>query len=215
MQRILLLCSFVIALSNLVAQNVGIGIATPNSKAQLDISSTTRGLLPPRMTTAQRFAITTPPAGLMVYDTDKEEFYHYNSSNWTAILNGTYWSRPITSRNRIANANDSVGIGTVSPTEWLDVDGNIRSRNNLMVDNAVLATGTVIGGSFATGGNIFAGGVATISGITSSSTVILSSEFVSYTVTGGLQTTNLVTVDAWDTYFEDYYDARFNFIIYK
>jgi hypothetical protein len=49
--------------------NVGIGTLTPVSTAALDVSSTTQGFLPPRMTTGQKNAIATPAAGLMVYDT--------------------------------------------------------------------------------------------------------------------------------------------------
>lgn len=48
---------------------VGIGTTTPSAKALLDLTSTTRGFLPPRMTTTQRDAITSVPAGLMIYNT--------------------------------------------------------------------------------------------------------------------------------------------------
>jgi hypothetical protein len=148
----------------LLAQNVGIGTTTPNPKAALDISSTTKGLLVPSMTSAQRLAITAPPNGLMVYDTDKNEFYHYNGTGWKSILNNTYWSRPITSRARIANPTDSVGIGLNSALERLDVNGNIRSRNNLLVDNNITATGSVQGGALITGGNLVVSGTGVVSG---------------------------------------------------
>ncbi len=61
----------------LTAQSVGIGTTTPSASALLDVTSTTKGLLLPRMTTAQRIAIT-GVAGLVVYDTDFKEFYHHN-----------------------------------------------------------------------------------------------------------------------------------------
>jgi hypothetical protein len=67
--------------------NVGIGTSVPNTDALLDINSTTKGVLLPRMTTTQRQAIPTPPNGLMVYDTDKNEFFHYNGVAWRTILN--------------------------------------------------------------------------------------------------------------------------------
>jgi len=146
------------------AQSVGIGTNAPNPKALLDISSTTKGVLLPRMTTSQRFDITTPPNGLVVYDTDKNEFYHHDGLGWKALLNSDYWRRPITSRKRISNLNDSVGINLSGATEWLDVDGNIRSRNNLIVGNSVTAQGNITGGSFSTGGNMLIAGTSLLSG---------------------------------------------------
>jgi hypothetical protein len=50
-------------------QSVGIGTSAPNASAQLDVVSTTKGFLMPRMTSAQRTAIATPATGLMVYET--------------------------------------------------------------------------------------------------------------------------------------------------
>ena len=68
------------------AQNsVGIGTASPNSSAMLDISSTTKGLLAPRMTTVQRTAIASPAAGLLVYDITTNSYWFYNGSAWAAV----------------------------------------------------------------------------------------------------------------------------------
>ncbi|AZA54795.1 hypothetical protein [Chryseobacterium sp. G0201] len=65
------------------AGNIGIGTSTPNPKAILDLSSTTQGFLPPRMTTAQRDQITSPvPPGLMVYNTTDNMMQYYNGSTW-------------------------------------------------------------------------------------------------------------------------------------
>ena len=47
----------------------GVGTISPDASAQLEINSTTKGLLPPRMTTAQRDAITSPAPGLLIYNT--------------------------------------------------------------------------------------------------------------------------------------------------
>ncbi len=156
---------FILFFSISDAQSVGIGTASPNSKAQLEISSTTKGLLVPSMTTTQRFDISSPPNGLLVYDTDKNEFYHYNGSGWTPIINGTYWTRPITNRDRISTT-DSVGIGTSSPTDRLDVNGNIRSRNNVEVAGTTSTNGLLVSG------NTVAAGSALISGLLSSNSGI-------------------------------------------
>ena len=69
-------------------QNVGIGTTTPNNSALLDLTSTTMGMLVPRMTTAQRVAIVSPATGLLVYDTNLQQFWYFNGTVWTAIAGG-------------------------------------------------------------------------------------------------------------------------------
>ena len=62
---------------------VGIGTSTPATSAILDITSTTKGLLLPRMTKTQRDAISSPVAGLAIYQTDNTPgFRVYNGTNW-------------------------------------------------------------------------------------------------------------------------------------
>ena len=70
---------FLILAANTFAQ-VGVGTVTPHASSALEVSSTTQGMLTPRMTTSQRTAIVTPADGLIVYDTDLKSFYHYNST---------------------------------------------------------------------------------------------------------------------------------------
>jgi hypothetical protein len=65
--------------------NVGIGTTSPNASALLDVSSTTKGFLPPRMTNAQMVAIATPAAGLVVYDTTNNKLNVYDGTNWVAV----------------------------------------------------------------------------------------------------------------------------------
>ena len=68
------------------AQSVGIGTTTPNAGAILDLSSTNKGLLLPRMTTAQRTAIVNPAQGLIVFDTDTQTNWCYNGTQWTSLV---------------------------------------------------------------------------------------------------------------------------------
>lgn len=60
--------------------------AAPVASAILDIRSTTRGFLPPRMTTTQKNAIATPAAGLVVYDTTTNKLCCYNGSTWNDLF---------------------------------------------------------------------------------------------------------------------------------
>jgi hypothetical protein len=61
--------------------------AAADTSAMLDISSTAKGLLIPRMSAGQRTAIATPATGLLVYQTDGDPgFYYYNGSNWFLLV---------------------------------------------------------------------------------------------------------------------------------
>jgi len=65
---------------------VGINNETPDASAELDITSTTGGLLMPRMTKTQRDAISSPATGLMVYQTTTPKgFYFYDGTEWSII----------------------------------------------------------------------------------------------------------------------------------
>lgn len=63
---------------------VGIGGAATASAA-LTVTSTTKGFLPPRMTTTERNAIATPAAGLVVYNSTTNKLNFYNGSAWEAV----------------------------------------------------------------------------------------------------------------------------------
>jgi hypothetical protein len=80
------------------AQGIGIGTATPAASAMLDVQSTTRGLLIPRMTTAQRNSILNPAVGLMIFDTNRNSFWLYQATGWQELANVSQ-SATLLSRN--------------------------------------------------------------------------------------------------------------------
>jgi len=65
--------------------NVGIGTSAPNASAILDAQSTTKGVRMPNMTTTQKNAISSPAAGLMVFDTTLSKLCVYSGSAWQTI----------------------------------------------------------------------------------------------------------------------------------
>ena len=69
--------------------NVGIGTTTPNASAQLDLSATDKGFLPPRMTTSQRDAIVTPAEGLIIYNTTANCLEWFIGIGWQNACNGS------------------------------------------------------------------------------------------------------------------------------
>lgn len=91
---------------NILNAHVGIGTNVPESSAILELSSTNTGFLPPRMTTAQRDAISSPSPGLLIYQTNEAPgYYYYNGSNWIG-LTGT-------------------GSGSIATSSLIDCDGNV------------------------------------------------------------------------------------------
>ena len=82
MKKIIACIIIVLSCMEITAQNVGIGISTPNASAALDVTSSSKGFLTPRMTTAQRSAISSPAAGLIIYNTDCNAFNYWNGTAW-------------------------------------------------------------------------------------------------------------------------------------
>ena len=81
-----------LCVTTLTQAQIGIGTNTPNASAKLEISSTTQGLLPPRMTALQRNAISNPAAGLIVWCNDcgsNGDIQIYNGTNWVNFNGGT------------------------------------------------------------------------------------------------------------------------------
>ena len=87
--------------------------STPDAKAMLDIKSTTKGLLPPRMTTTQRTAIT-PAAGqigLMVYDTDTKSVWQFNGTDWAEVGSSSPFGVKNTTNLYAINNSYSMSVG--------------------------------------------------------------------------------------------------------
>ena len=100
------------------AQSVGINAdgSTANSSAMLDVKSTTKGFLPPRMTNAQIFAIQSPAQGLLAFCTDcgsNGDYDFYKGSAWVALGSTT-----VGIATAIANANGATitnGVLSLAP----------------------------------------------------------------------------------------------------
>lgn len=84
----------------------------------LQLDTTTQGLLPPRMTTAQRDAIDSPPDGLTIYNTTTGsiEFYKGASSKWEATNTEQEYLPPLIHNNLVYIPLISKGTGEI----WLD-----------------------------------------------------------------------------------------------
>lgn len=85
-----LMVMFLLSMCNCFGQN-GISIGSgsvPDNSAILDLQSTTKGFIPPKMSSLQRKAITSPAAGLIVFDTDLSQLYLYDGISWQPLVGG-------------------------------------------------------------------------------------------------------------------------------
>ena len=119
---------------------------TRDNSAVLDVRSTTQGVLLPRVTTAQRTAISSPADGLLVYDSDLNEYYRYDtaSGSWKVIASGN--------TGFVQNQYSS----QQSSTEyWISgrgrMDGGLTVGAGGTIDNNNINTGTVAAGALAFG----------------------------------------------------------------
>jgi hypothetical protein len=127
-------------------QNVGINILVPDSTAILHLESTKMGFLPPRMTTLQRDAITTPATGLVIFNTVDSTVQYFNGVCWLNVYqqncNDCYFSM---SSSSIADTIDRVVTDSVTFT--LNITQNTGTPQNI---------------AFATIGNLPSGMVVSI-----------------------------------------------------
>jgi hypothetical protein len=111
------------------SQNIGIGTTTPHPRAALDVRSTNRGLLMPRVSTTARNAIANPPKSLMLYDTTAGNFFYYDGSRWRTFSEGNYDS----------------AVTTVYPGEIPDtaiiMSGSFGTRNTTKVTGFIFDNG--------------------------------------------------------------------------
>ena len=111
MRQIILLFSAFFFITITIRAQVGIGTETPESSSVLDITSTSKGLLVPRMTQIQKNAISNPATGLLLYQTDGTVgFYSYNGSNWLLLINNS--SQGLYFGPGLGNGDNNLGVGT-------------------------------------------------------------------------------------------------------
>jgi Chaperone of endosialidase/Head domain of trimeric autotransporter adhesin len=116
MKSKIILTFLIFIFTNEIISQIGISESNiaPNPSAMLDVSSTTKGFLAPRMTTAQRETISPPTSGLLVFDTSTKSYWYTSSinaisgtfyNNWVEIPNKPLWEKNGIGGNEIKNTN--------------------------------------------------------------------------------------------------------------
>ncbi|RTQ50769.1 hypothetical protein EJV47_09100 [Hymenobacter gummosus] len=124
---------------------MGIGTNAPNAKAALEISATDKGLLIPRLTQAQRTALTNVPQGLMVYQTDGTASGGTQTGFWYYAGTPATWVY-------LSPAPAGDNLGNHSATQDLALNGNDLKLNATADDNNKLAYDATTAGPVLTGG---------------------------------------------------------------
>lgn len=128
-----ILCCILIFSATVWAQSLAVNTtgASAATSSMLDISSTTKGLLIPRMTAAQKTAIGAPATGLIIYQTDGTTgLYQYDGATWQHILNGNEaWSL-------LGNAGVVSGTNFVGSTNNADVAFRSNNTETFRMTNA-------------------------------------------------------------------------------
>jgi hypothetical protein len=139
MKKIILTLSLItfLGLSNAAAQ-VGIGTNTPNASAVLELQSTDKGFLPPRMTIAQRDGIVTPVEGLTIYNTDNNCLEFFDGTDWRSACDGQVVTTPPPYNNSYVHCNaPTVIVEVLSTTGKIWMDRNLgASRVATQIDDA-------------------------------------------------------------------------------
>ena len=103
---------------------LSVGSLTTENSAILSLDSTTKGFLPPRMTTGERDSIASPAAGLIIYNTSSSTFDGFDGTSWGELGGAGLWTEG--SGSDIYRLNGNIGIGTSSPETVL----HIATANN-------------------------------------------------------------------------------------
>ncbi|MFV9550754.1 cell wall anchor protein [Algibacter sp. PT7-4] len=145
---------------NIYAQ-IGMGNTNPHASSILDITSTTKGVLTPRMTSLQRVAITSPADGLLVYDTDEGAFYYFENTIWNKMEGKTRDNYKL-----VKNVSDladelAAGGGTsylLTSNTYYEINGNITLAFPITLNDAYIS-GLDAGEDklIRSGGDIFSG----------------------------------------------------------
>lgn len=165
-----MLCCMLLTTLHTAAQNVGINNPTPNASAMLDITSTNRGLLLPRIAlTATNVAapVTTPATSLLIYNTATAGttpnnvapgYYYWNGTQWVALLNDFN----IESKSWLTNGNDGTIDGTnfIGTTDNVPLNFRVNNQKAGRIDGTLrnVFWGRLAGNSNTTGNdNVFIG----------------------------------------------------------
>lgn len=114
-----------------------VGDSVANGKAILTVTSTTQGFLPPRMTSTQKNAISTPPAGLVVYDSTALDLEFFNGTSWIGTtISGVTGITGVANQVLANGTSGSSQVGSVT----LTLPQSIATTSTVQFGKAIIGT---------------------------------------------------------------------------
>jgi hypothetical protein len=220
MKKIVLVLSVLFGTKFSGAQNIGIGTNTPNANAVLDISSTNKGLLIPRMDSTTRKNIANT-IGLMVYDTNTKCFWYNDGTRWvnmppkgSATGDVLYWNGAAWTVLPAGQGGQYLSLtpGTLVPA-WATINTGGGSGNSITISTqnitSIAPTTAVCGGSIAADGGAAITARGVVWSTSTNPTIALTTKTNDGTGIGGY-TSNLTGLTAATTYYVRAYATNVN-----
>ena len=192
-KTLLIICTLVLLAATGVGAQVGINAdnALPDSSAMLDVQSTNKGILVPRMTATQRDAIANPATGLLVYVNTDSSFYYFDGTTWLKLTGGTI--------SALADADNDTKIQLEKNVDEDIIRFNLGGQEHFrMVGGRMVVSGTSSNYAYGSG--------STLQNVTSGVANVIFGTGLGNLTTGsdnsslGVQAGNLVTTGSQNTF---------------
>jgi hypothetical protein len=154
MKKILFTAILTLISIHTATAQVGIGTTSPDASAQLELQSTAKGFLPPRMTTNERNLIDTPAEGLVIYNATTKRLNLFNATQWTTMDGTSASSAPnAPAITGVTSGNGQVDVAFTAPAD--------NGGSTITTYTATSSPGGITGTLSQAGG-----GTITVSGLT-------------------------------------------------
>ena len=122
--------------------------ASPDNSAMLEVSSTTKGFLPPKVNTTQMLSIPSPAEGLIVYNTEVKNICYYDGTSWQQLgTKGSFYSVTVTipaiGNNGSSETPITVPNVLLTSSVTMTVVGNPNNGGHILVSSRISSIGTV------------------------------------------------------------------------
>ncbi|MHC1776289.1 MAG: hypothetical protein AB9834_12860 [Lentimicrobium sp.] len=140
MKNLFILLALVCGINAAAQVSINTDGSAPDNSAMLDVKSTSKGMLVPRMTAAERNAISNPATSLLIFCIDNNQFYSNKGTpsapNWVMI--SSQW---LTNGSGIYFTGGNIGLGLTTPGYQVDVAGDINFSGTLRKNGLPVVSG--------------------------------------------------------------------------